>query len=264
MDGALDQVLEALPRLWEGTQVTLILSLGGASLAFIVSIALGLADLTTSRFSRGASRVIVEFFRGTSLVVQLFWLFYVMPVLFGIRLSPMLSAILAIGLNYGAYGAEVVRGSINAVARSQWEGAIALSMTPLQRLRRVVWPQAWALMLPGYNNLLIMLVKGTSLASFVTLHDITFVTNQMRRTSGTLIAFGVGLLAYYLIALALSWLLRRAEARAHRRLGRGYQAKSRTDVTAPPGEAAVPALAASSSGEMPGQTSGETTDGGTR
>ncbi len=249
MGDALDSVVEALPRLWEGTQVTLVLSLGGALLAFAISIILGLADLTNSRFARGSSRVVVECFRGTSLVVQLFWLFYVMPVLFGIRFSPIMSAVIAIGLNYGAYGAEVVRGSINAVPRAQWEGAIALSMTPFQRLRRVVWPQAWALMLPGYNNLLIMLVKGTSLASFVTLHDITFVTNQMRRSVGTMVAFAVGLLVYYLIALALSWLLRRAEARAHRRLGRGYRAKSRAEPSAPPGEATPPALTTTSASD---------------
>lgn len=227
----MESLIAALPRLWEGTQITLLLSLGGAALAFVVSVALGLADITTSRFARGASRVLVEFFRGTSLVVQLFWLYYVMPVLFGIKLDAVTSGIIAIGLNYGAYGAEVVRGSINAIPRAQWEGAIALSLNPLQRLRRVVWPQAWALMLPGYNNLLVMLVKGTSLASFVSLHDLTFVTGQMRRSSGTVIAFGVGLVVYYLIALVGSKLLRVAEVRAHRRLGRGFRAKVR--ATAP-------------------------------
>lgn len=219
MGDNLDTLIGSLPRVWDGVQITLILSVGGALLALVVAVVLGLAGLSRLALVRGVARIIVELFRGTSLVVQLFWLFYVLPLLFGISLDSIPCAILALGLNYGAYGSEVVRGSLASVPKGQWETTVALNMSPMQRMRRIIWPQAWALMLPGLNNLTVMLVKGTSLASFVLLTDLTFVTNQMRRETGTFFAFGVGLLIYYAIAWLFSWFLRRLEVRARRKLG---------------------------------------------
>lgn len=213
-----DTLTAAAPRLWEATLVTLQLSVGGAAVAFVVAVLLGLASLSGVALVRGVSRVVVEFFRGTSLVVQLFWLFFVLPQL-GIDLPSMTTGILALGLNYGAYGSEVVRGSINAVPKGQWETTVALSMSPVTTMRRVIWPQAWALMLPGLNNLLIMLIKGSALAGFIFLQDLTFVTDQLRRTTDTFVAFGIGMVIYYLIALGASGVLRWLERRAQRRLG---------------------------------------------
>lgn len=230
MSGLIDTLVTWWPRLWEGLLITLQLSVGGAVLAFVVAIVLGLASISKVAVLRGISRVIVEFFRGTSLVVQLFWFFYVMPQ-FGIELGAATCAILALGLNYGAYGAEVVRGSLNAVPEGQWEVTTALSMPWAVQMRRVIWPQAWALMLPGMNNLMVMLVKGTSLALLVTLQDLTFVTDDMRRSAGTFVAFGIALLLYYLVALAFSTALRWLERRAQRRLGlRPTRAKTTKDV----------------------------------
>lgn len=219
------------PRLWDGVWITLQLSLGGAVLAFLIAVALGLASMSRFGVLRISSRVIVELFRGTSLVVQLFWFFYVMPQ-FGFELGAMTCGVLALGLNYGAYGAEVVRGSLNAVPQGQWEVTTALSMSWVTKMRRVIWPQAWALMLPGLNNLMVMLVKGTSLALLITLHDLTFVTDDMRRSAGTFVAFGTGLVLYYLIALGLSSLLRLLERRAQRRLGLSPTKAATTQATA--------------------------------
>jgi polar amino acid transport system permease protein len=215
----LDALRDALPRLGEGVLVTLQLTLGGALVAFLVSVLLGLLSLSRVAPVRWLSTVVVEFFRGTSLVVQLFWLYYVMP-LFGVSWDAVLTGVIALGLNYGAYGAEIVRGSINAVDKGQWEGATALNMSPLTRMRRIIWPQAWALMLSGYNNLLIMLVKGTAVALFIGLQDLTYEVEELRSSTGaTIFAYSVGLLAYYLIALVLSQGLRQLEKRARRRLG---------------------------------------------
>lgn len=211
-------LVDRWPRLWDGLWVTLQLSIGGAVLAFFVAVVLGLASISGVSVLRGLTRVVVEIFRGTSLVVQLFWFFYVLPQL-GVRLDALTCGILALGLNYGAYGAEVVRGSMNAVPQGQWETTTALSMSWRTKVRRIIWPQAWALMLPGLNNLMVMLVKGTAVALLITLHDLTFVTDQLRRTDGTYIAFGIGFLLYYLVTLGFSTLLRLEEARAQRKLG---------------------------------------------
>lgn len=218
MTDHLDALRDALPRLGEGVLVTLQLTLGGALVAFVVSVLLGLLSISPVAPLRWLATIVVEFFRGTSLVVQLFWLYYVMP-LFGVSWDAVLTGVIALGLNYGAYGAEIVRGSINAVDRGQWEGAKALNMSPLTRMRRIIWPQAWVLMLSGYNNLLVMLIKGTAVALFIGLQDLAYEIDQLRINTTTIFAYGIGLIIYYLFALVFSSGLRQLEKRARRRLG---------------------------------------------
>ena len=218
MNENLEALQDALPQLLDGLTVTLQLTLGGAVLAFVVSVVLGLLSISPLPPLRWGSTVVVEVFRGTSLVVQLFWFYYVMP-LFGLSWDAVLTGVVALGLNYGAYGAEVVRGSINAVDKGQWEGATALNMSPVTRMRRVIWPQAWALMLSGYNNLLVMLVKGTAVALFISMHDLTFQIDQLRIQTDTIFAFSIGLVVYFIIAWLFSKVLRLMENHARRRLG---------------------------------------------
>ncbi|MFD4370851.1 ABC transporter permease subunit, partial [Streptomyces sp. NPDC058527] len=105
----LNELGQALPAIGEGLLVTLEATALGAVLALLVAFALGLASRSRALVVRGAARFTVEFLRGTSLYVQLFWLFFALPML-GFRLEPMACGVLAFGLNYGAYGAEVVRG----------------------------------------------------------------------------------------------------------------------------------------------------------
>ncbi|TLG16487.1 ectoine/hydroxyectoine ABC transporter permease subunit EhuC [Nocardia cyriacigeorgica] len=216
-----DALREALPGIWDGILVTLQLTLGGAALAFVIALLLGTVVRVRNLALRGTSRVLIEFFRGTSLLVQIFWLFYVLP-LFGYQLEPVFCGILALGLNYGAYGAEVVRGALNAVPRTQWEAAVALNFSPWQRLHRVLFPQAWALMVPPLTNLLIHLLKGTAVASYITLQDLTFEIGKLRQSTGdTLFAFGVGLLIYFVLAYVLTVVMNLVETRAKAKLGRG-------------------------------------------
>lgn len=221
MGGNIDAFLEAWPRFQEGILTTIYLTLGGAALAFILALVLGVAAGSRHLLIRGVSRTIVEFFRGTSLLVQLFWLFFVLPLL-GYELDPMFCGILALGLNYGAYAAEVVRGSLAAVPDPQWEAALALNFTPWQRLYRIVFPQAWVQMIPPLNNLLIQLLKGSALASFILLQDLTYHIGELRRVTGdTVFAFGVGLVLYFLIAYALTLFMNLLEVGAKARLGSG-------------------------------------------
>ncbi|WP_328397534.1 ectoine/hydroxyectoine ABC transporter permease subunit EhuC [Nocardia sp. NBC_00416] len=217
----LDALTEALPRIRDGILVTLELTAGGALLAFVLALTLGTTVRTRSLLVRGPARVLIEFFRGTSLLVQIFWLFYVLPLL-GYQLDPVFCGILALGLNYGAYGAEVVRGALNSVPAAQSEAAVALGFSGWQRLRRILFPQAWALMLPPLTNLLVHLLKGSALASYITLQDLTFEIGKLRQSTGdTLFSFGVGLLIYFVIAYVLTLGMNLLEARAKHKLGRG-------------------------------------------
>ncbi|TCJ22657.1 amino acid ABC transporter permease [Microbacterium sp. PI-1] len=210
----------ALPAIGGGVLVTLTLTVGGALLALIVAVVLGLSVRAENIVIRGTSRVIIEFFRGTSLVVQLFFLFFVLPQL-GVSIFPIACGILGLGLNYGAYGAEVIRGSINSVPTGQWEATTALSMTPAHRMRRVIFPQAWALMIPSLTNLLIQLLKGTAIVGFITLIDLTVALDRLRIQTDTFFYGVVGMVLYFVIAYALTLVMNALEVRAKHKLGRG-------------------------------------------
>ncbi|MGH2945197.1 MAG: ectoine/hydroxyectoine ABC transporter permease subunit EhuC [Solirubrobacteraceae bacterium] len=202
-----------------GLWVTVYMTVLSAALAVVIAFALGLLARMPHIAPRTFARVVIEFFRGTSLLVQLFWLFFALPLL-GYRLEPVAVGVLAFGLNFGAYGAEVVRGSVNAVPRAQWEGAIALSLSPFQRMRRVILPQALPLMIPPFGNLLIQLIKSTPLLFLITLVDLTEVANQYRGSQGNeAFIFGLLLVVYFLLAYIATLGMHLLEARAKARLG---------------------------------------------
>jgi polar amino acid transport system permease protein len=141
-------------------------------------------------------------------------LYFALPLL-GISLNPLIAGIMAIGLNYGAYGAEVVRSSILAIPKEQTEATIALNMTWFQRTRLVILPQAFSIMLPTFGNLLIELLKGTSLVSLVTITDLTYQGVLLNTTTlKTTEIFSLLLVMYFVIAMPLTmgvrWLERRA------------------------------------------------------
>ncbi|MFD7022955.1 ectoine/hydroxyectoine ABC transporter permease subunit EhuC [Promicromonospora sukumoe] len=223
MSDNLQKLVDLLPQLGEGILVTLELTIAGAGLALIIAFILGLGSRARTRWARVPSRVVVEFFRGTSLVVQIFWLYYVLPLPpFYVELDPLACGILALGLNYGAYAAEVVRGSINSVPTGQWEAATALDLGGVHRLRRVILPQAWPLMMPMFTNLLIQLVKGSALAAYITLHDLNFFIGELRKgTTDTVFAYSVGLVLYFVFAYALTLIMNALEARAKNKVGQG-------------------------------------------
>ena len=141
----------------------------------------------------------------------------------------MVCGIGALALNYGAYSAEVVRSSIITVDKGQWEGAIALSLSPTRRMVRVIFPQAWALMIPSLATLLIQLLKGSAVVSFITLQDLTEKIDQLRQsTNDTYFSFTIGLIIYFVIAWLLQEFMNFLERRATARLGR-RRPNSRTD-----------------------------------
>lgn len=210
-----NETMQMIPFLLEGAATTVQVTALSVLVAFFVSFAAGFGRLSKWLWVRSMTTVYVEIFRGTSLLVQMFWLFFALPLL-GIELPPMVAGVIALGLNYGAYGSEVVRSSIVAVPKGQTEAAIALNMSPLLRMRRIILPQAFVMMLPSFGNLLIELLKGTSLLSLITLADLTFQGMLLRTfdSSRTFQIFGLMLVMYFLMAypltLAMRWLERRA------------------------------------------------------
>jgi polar amino acid transport system permease protein len=229
-----DELPQVLSGLWVTVQATLL----GAVLALVLSFLFGLMSGSRHVVTRAVSRVIVEFFRGTSLYVQLFWLYYAMPRLTGYELTPLLCGVVAFGLNYGAYGSEVVRGGINAVPRGQWEAALALNLSPFQRMYRVIMPQAWAQMVPSFANLLIQLLKATPLLWLISAADLmTVIQNIRSRTGESLTAYLTLLVCYFILAYLLTMLMNLLERAAKKRLGQHtgggslWRSRSSADVT---------------------------------
>ncbi|MEV4946033.1 ectoine/hydroxyectoine ABC transporter permease subunit EhuC [Streptomyces sp. NPDC053755] len=205
-----------LPGIW----ITLQLLIASAALAALVAFTVGTARTHRSRAVRFLAGLYTEVFRGTSALILMFWLFFVLPPLIGWQLVPMWAAILALGLSYGAYGAEIVRGGLNAVPKAQREAGIALSLTPWQRLRLVLLPQAVPEMIPSFCNLLVELLKGTALVSLLGVGDVSFAAYLVRlatQESGGI--YTVTLLVYFVIALVITRSMKALERRTKANLG---------------------------------------------
>ncbi|GGF96512.1 ectoine/hydroxyectoine ABC transporter permease subunit EhuC [Paenibacillus abyssi] len=203
---------EWIPLLWEGTVITAQVTLLSAIVTLLLAAVTGIMRLSKFKIIRGISYIYVLIFRGVSLLVLLFWVYYALPLM-GVELSKMTSAVLAIGLNFGAFGAEIVRSSILAVPKGQWEAAQALNLTPTQRMFRVIFPQALVRMLPPFNNLMIELLKATSLIYFITLTDLTYQAMILRSLylPQTAQIFGLLLLIYFIMASIISMIARMLE-----------------------------------------------------
>jgi polar amino acid transport system permease protein len=225
-----DNVGTFLSVIAQGLPETAIATVGGIALTIVLSFAAGLALLSPRRWVRVISRIYVEGLRGTSEVVQLFWIFFALPVLVGFEIVPIWGGVLVLGLNHGAYGAEIVRGAIQSVPRAQYEGALALSLSPAQRMFRVILPQAVVEMIPPFNNLFIQLLKSTSLLSFVFISEITRQATQIlvpRFNPQVLEIFLLLLLVYLVLSLIITAVMRLLERKASARLGRGPSRRAR-------------------------------------
>ncbi|MGQ9370282.1 ectoine/hydroxyectoine ABC transporter permease subunit EhuC [Azospirillum sp. A39] len=188
----------------EGAVVTVELTVMGSLLALVMAFLGGLGRLSRSAWVRALATVYIEFFRGTSIFVQLFWAYFVLPLL-GVSLTPLQAGVLALGLNVGAYGAEVVRGAIQSIGREQHEACVALNLTRWQCLRHVIVPQAFVIMLPTFGNNAIELLKGTAVVSLISLTDLTFQAQVVRaQTGSTALPFLTILVIYFAIAAAIS------------------------------------------------------------
>lgn len=204
-----------LPGIWVTVQVTVLSAALMAAVAFTVGT-LRTSNIWVVRFLAG---VYFEVFRGTSALVLMFWMFFALP-LFGWQLVPMWAGVSALGLTYGAYGSEIVRGALAAVPVAQREAGVALSFTKMQRLRRIELPQAWPEMVPPFNNLLIELLKGTALVSVITVADMTFAGNLVRLGDNeSAPVYTLLLVLYFVLAFILTRGMRVLERHAKAGIG---------------------------------------------
>ncbi|KII00421.1 amino acid ABC transporter permease [Streptomonospora alba] len=231
----MDFFLNRFPAYLDGALITLTVTVLGSALAFVLAMVVGIVGTLRNPAARAVATVYTEAFRGVAALVLLFWFAYAVPQITPYELSPMFAGVLALGLNVGAYGAEVVRAAINAVPRAQTEATIALNMSWGRRMWLVLLPQAWAQMLPTFGNLIIELMKASAIVSLINVADLTDVAGNMRQTTGeTVLAYGSAMVMYFAIAQLLIVGMRTLERRANRRLGRAPARGGLRDLLRPP------------------------------
>jgi polar amino acid transport system permease protein len=211
-----------LKGIWTTVQLLVFSSLLAAAAAFVAGVA-RTHRLWIVRFLAG---LYTEVFRGTSALVMIFWVFFVLPIAFGWQLVPMWAGTLALGLTYGAYGSEIVRGALKAVDPAQQEGGIALSFTPWQRMRLIMLPQAVPEMIPPFSNLLIELLKGTALVSVMGMGDLAFSGNLVRLAlQESAEIYSYLLVIYFVIAFLLTRVMRGLEKKLKAGVGKTPERK---------------------------------------
>ena len=221
MQGYIEFLREHGARFIDGTIVTIEQTVLAVVLAVTIALVMALMKMSPFIFVRWPAIAYIELFRGTSLLVQLYWIFFVLP-LFGITLEKFTAGFIAVGMNLGAYGAELVRGGIQSVPKGQYEAAIALNLPPVARFRRIIFPQALLIMLPPWGNLLVELLKGTALVSLISVTDLMFEAKQINASTFlSAQAFGTALVIYYVLGrLVISPAMRGLEKKLAKKLSR--------------------------------------------
>jgi His/Glu/Gln/Arg/opine family amino acid ABC transporter permease subunit len=216
----LDVVRDYWAVFLQGLAITVSLTATVIVLAGLLAIPIALARMSPSRLLRWPADLYVEFIRATPLILQLIYIYYVLPAA-GIRLSPYAAAIIGLTLNYSAYMSEVYRSGIMAVPRSQSEAARSLGLRPAVTFFKIIFPQAFRIVLPALGNYLIALFKDTALASVVTVQELMF--------SGQIIAarnyqyftvYTVTAILYFAVGYPSALLVRRLEAWSQKGWGR--------------------------------------------
>lgn len=193
-----------LPILLIGLTVTLKAAAAGFAIALTLGLVFALLRRSRIKAISWTTAFIVEFLRDTPLLVQLFFLYYVLPD-FGIVLPAFLTGALALGLQYAAYTSEVYRGGIEAVPRGQWEAATALNLTRMQTYRDVVIPQAIPRILPAMGNYLVAMIKETPVLSVVTVLEMMGLANMIgERTFEYLVPLTLVGLIFLILTLVCS------------------------------------------------------------
>lgn len=205
-----------LPALLKGAEVTAVIAVASTALGALLAFAAGIARFAGSWLLSTIALVYIEIFRGTSLLVQLFWLYYALPLI-GISFDPITTGIAGLALNIGAYGAEVVRGALQAVPEPQHEAARALNFSRASTLFHIVLPQAVVEMMPAFGNLAVQNLKDTALVSLISISDLTFQAQQLRNiTLDSVTIYSLTLIGYFIMALVLAAFMRWLETTLRR------------------------------------------------
>lgn len=160
-------IVESIPQLLKGAELTVYLTVGGLFFGFILGAIFGLMKLSPSWPIRKIAGFYIETIRGTPMLVQAMFLYFGLPMAFGFRLPAMGAGVIIIAVNSGAYIAEIVRGAVQSINTGQMEAGRSIGLNAMQTMRYIIWPQAFRRMLPPLGNQFIISLKDTSLLMII-------------------------------------------------------------------------------------------------
>ena len=214
MDFDIGHLLNSIPLMLKGALITFEISLIGALLGIIVGFILVLMRMAPFKPIKYLAEIYISFFRGTPLLLQIFFIYYALPGLLGIDLPPFIAGVLALSLNSGAFVTEVLRGGISVIPPGQFEGAKALGLKKRVIWGRIILPQVFIMILPPLTNELTMLVKASPLLSVITVVELTRTAQQIMistyRPVEVMLAAAV---LYFVICFALNKLTHQLKGR---------------------------------------------------
>jgi len=207
-------VLDFLPELMTGLYYTLLISIVGLLVGFVLGAIFGLGRISKNKIVYAISTVYIEVVRGTPVLVQAIWIFFALPLIIGYTLNSIVAGIIVIAINSGAYIAEIVRGAVESVAKGQMEAGRSLGLNQRQTMRHVIWPQAMKRMIPPLGNQFIISIKDTSLLSVILVPELIFQGRLIAANHFNAVEIYTTVALFYLaITLTLSIILRIIERR---------------------------------------------------
>lgn len=207
-------VVDFIPILLVGLYYTLLVSVVGLLIGFVLGAIFGLGRISRNRIVYGASSVYVEVFRGVPILILAIWVFYALPMVLGFDIAPLIAGIISIGLNSGAYIAEVVRGAVQSVEKGQMEAGRSLGMSHHYTMQYVIWPQAFRRMIPPLGNQFIVSIKDTSVLSVILVPELVFQGRTIVATHyNALEIYTVVAVIYLIVTITLSKVLNITEKR---------------------------------------------------
>jgi polar amino acid transport system permease protein len=211
------RAIEFLPILAQGLKLTVVVTIGSLLLSTVLGLVWALMRVSGIRALEVTAATIVNVIRGIPIIVQLFWIYFVLPD-FGITLSALQAAIIGLGLAYSAYHSENFRAGIQAIDHGQVEAAQTIGMGWWLTMRRVILPQAFKIILPPYGNIMIMMLKDSSQASTITVAELALQGRLIAAsTFQNTTVFSLVAILYLCMSLPLIWVVSRLEKRFGRK-----------------------------------------------
>jgi polar amino acid transport system permease protein len=184
-------------RLLEGAWLTVVLTVLTMAIAVPGGLVLALLRLSRFRLLRVAATAFVEFFRATPLILQVYWVFYVLPATFGLLLPEFTTGLITLSMNVSSFNSETFRAGLVSIRRGQWNAGLALGMSNAQVLRYIVLPQAVSRVLPALASTWVSLFKDTSLVSTIAVAELSYVSLQLRAQTFRILEFLTAMAALY-------------------------------------------------------------------
>jgi len=209
----LQKMIDWMPALLKATETTILLSVLSVMTALVLSVFLALGKISKKKIINAPSSAYVFFFRGTPLLMQLFFIYYTLPTIFpalNIK-SRFIAAWIAFSLNIAAYLAEIIRAAIQSIDKGQLEAAKALGMTYTQTMRLIIIPQAYRRMIPPICNEFVMVLKDTSLVSIIALTDLTYQTKMIASNKASALVYIPAMIIYLVITAVFTFVFNKLE-----------------------------------------------------